>query len=329
VNFNYLQDDFNFMFSRYFNHDVSTAYNGPDAPCAPPFIQGTTGQTGGKVSNADNNCFVYIGGTQSQISNSNSKQGYSLTIPGQVGYNGFLDTLIDACQNLPGVCEPMQRYMCSECSRQDIAANPALISFCGCVAPTPPPNAFYSEKMSNYDPSCDPLCNRVDTVKLASASTGSATTCNANVCVMDAITINSISSTGVAPVFNQVCPACSDGAGNCICIIDATFETTIPSVKGNNGESLNDQATFNQYCPNSQCYISDPNTGLFVEVACNDRLPKTKGAANVTIPTWVFVVAIAVILFALIVIFAYKYASDNVPVYLKSSTKTFDMYEYV
>lgn len=325
TNFNYLRDDFAFMFSRYFNQDLGTAYvgstggtgaTGPDPLCNGDNNFPTLNQMNGKVSNADNNCNVYIGGTAYQISQTtNAAQGYRLTIPGQKGYNGFLDTLLNACQSLPGVCEPMQRYMCSECSRQDIAKNPALISFCGCVSPTPGATEFYNNAMSNFDPACDPLCNRIDTVKLASPDTGVADICNASVCVIDAVTINSISSTGTTPVFNQVCPSCANGNGNCICIIDATFENTIPSVKGNSGEIIDNNITFNQYCPNSQCYVANSDTGLFEQVQCSDTLPKSKGDAKVDIPLWVYGVAIGIIIFAILVMVAYKYAGSNVQVY--------------
>jgi hypothetical protein len=170
--------------------------------------------------------------------------------------------------------------------------------------------------MQNYSPACDPICNRIDTIKGANPTNGTPEACNANVCVMDAVSINSISSTGVVPTFNQVCPACADGQGNCICIIDATFDSTIPSVKGADGISLSTQARFNQYCPNSQCFIADPQTGIFQEVQCSDRLPKSESDAAVKIPTWVIIALIVLLIFFLIAIFAYKYQTENIAVYL-------------
>ncbi len=304
-NFYLVQDDFNFMFSRFFNQDENTAYIGPTGPCF-DITQSTSGQTGGKISNADNNCNVWIGNKNAMVT------------PGGAGvngsYNSFMDTLLSACKELPGACAQMQQYMCSECNRDEIVANPVLVKFCGCVAPTNNNNSFYNSSMTNFDPSCDPLCNRVDTVKLIDTTTGVQDLCNASVCVIDSVIINSISSTGVEPTFNQVCPACANGKGNCICIIDATFDSTITSIKGNDGTLIDNNIKFTQYCPNSQCFISDPQTGLFQQVECASKLPKGTGP-TATVPWWVIAAAIAVVIFALVIIFAYRYTIDNVKVY--------------
>jgi hypothetical protein len=212
--------------------------------------------------------------------------------------------------------------MCENCNREQIIYNPYLTKLCGCInaTETSSSNTFYNDSMQNYSPACDPICNRVDTIKSANPTNGSALVCNANVCVMDAVSINSISSTGVVPTFNQVCPACADGNGNCICIIDATFDSTIPSVKGADGLSLSTQARFSQYCPNSQCFIADPQTGIFQEVACLDTLPKNEASeAKVKIPTWVILSLIILLIFFILAIFAYKYQTENIPVYLVST----------
>jgi hypothetical protein len=309
-NFQAVQDDFNFMFSRYFNHDPTTQYQGATGPCDPTALgpaNGSTGQNGGKYSNADNNCNVYINGT------------YGVVPPGQKAYNGFLDTLFDACQNMPGVCSNMQNYMCKNCSRPQIYANPYLTNLCGCVPYIDTGNEFYNSTISNYDPTCDPLCNRLDTIKNVNLSTGRAQECNANVCVMDAVQINSITSTGVVPTFNQVCPACADGQNNCICIVDATFDSTIPSVKGVDGQSLDTAARFTQYCPNSQCYIKNPETNVFEPVECATTLPKGNEAHEVTVPIWVYIVALVIVIVAVLAIFAYKYKIQSNEVYLVSS----------
>ena len=316
-NFYLLQDDFTFMFSRYFNQDLSTGYQGPTGPCDKTLTYGisTSGQTGGKFSNADNNCNVYLHGPYPSGNPPSSYEGFKMVPSGQKGYNDMLDVLLKACQDLPGVCEPMQNYMCSECDRASIAANPSLIRFCGSVAPPPDASSFYNSTLSNFNPACDPLCNRIDTVKTADYTTGIAETCNASVCVIENVTINSISSTGTVPTFNQVCPACAGGQGNCICIIDATFEGTIPSMKGNNGETINNGIIFNQYCPNSQCYVNNPKTGAFEQVECLGTLPKGNVNTQVQIPIWVWIVIAFIIILAVVAIFAYRYSSTNPKVY--------------
>jgi hypothetical protein len=320
-NFIKVQEDFNFMFSRYFNADSSTQYFGhtgtnPNTdPCDPdnklptygctPLLEslGEWCQEEGKFSNADNNCNVWIGGVN------------TLTIPGKQGYNPFLDVLLDACYNIPGVCSQTQDYMCSTCDREQIYSNQTLIKFCGCSTGADTGDTFYNSDLQNFNSTCDPLCNRLDTIKYADPITGSTLQCNANVCVIDAVQINSISSSGISPTFNQVCPACADGQGNCICIIDASFTTTISSIQGENGEGpLNTQPKFNQYCPNSQCYLVDPATNQYMPVACSNQLPKGN-QPDVEIPWKFAIICLVILMIAILVIFAYKYQSDNIPIY--------------
>lgn len=314
-NFALVQEDFNFMFSRYFNHDASTRYGftGPTGatgtnPCddisLPTYgITGDFYQNVGKFSNADNNCNVYINGT------------YGITPPGQQGYNAFTDILFDACFNMPGVCSQTQEYMCNACDREQIYANTELIKFCGCSSVATTGDTFYNDTLQNFDPVCDPLCNRLDTIKYNNPVTGVTQKCNANVCVIDNVVINSIASNGIVPSFNQVCPACADGQGNCICVIDATFNTTIPAVKGENGEgALNTAPKFTQYCPNSQCFRINPQTNQYESVQCTDTLPKGT-SPDVVIP-WTFaIICLVVLIFFVLIILAYKYQSDNTPIY--------------
>jgi hypothetical protein len=315
-NFELVQEDFNFMFSRYFNQDSNTnigltgAGNNPCSGVYPAYItnvtNGATGsqyQKSGKFSNADNNCDVWINGK------------YTVDISGKVGYNGFLDTLLDACYNVPGACSQMQNYMCQNCTREQIFANPTVLKFCGCSVEATTGDTFYSDALQNFDPVCDPICNRIETIKNINPITGNINQCNANVCVIDNVTINSIASSGITPTFNQVCPACADGQGNCICVIDVTFDSTISSIQGESGEgSLNSQPKFTQYCPNSQCYVINPENNTYVPVECNSTLPKGNGP-DVEIP-WKFAI-ICLLLFVVFIlaILAYKYQSDNTPIY--------------
>jgi hypothetical protein len=295
---------------------ANTIYQGDTGPCLNPTIPtwlGSTGsQTGGKfppyTSTDVNNCNVSINGI------------YALTIPGQPGYNSFLDTLLDACEQIPGVCSQMQEYMCYNCDRQQIIANPYLTKFCGCssVPGTEAGNPFYNSTLQNFDPTCDPICNRIGTIKQVNPANGTIKQCNASVCVIDSVGINSIASTGVVPTFDQVCPSCADGQGNCICVIDATFDSTIPSIRGTaDGQALDNAASFTQYCPNSQCFVTNPMTGEYLEVKCSDRLPKSPN--QVKIPWWVWLIAGIILVVGILIVLSYKYQSDNIPIYLLSS----------
>jgi hypothetical protein len=323
-NFELVQEDFNFMFSRYFNQDSSTNIGMTGAgqnPCTLAYsdyinipTNGASGyqqQFSGRFSNADNNCDVWI------------KNQNTIDVPGKVGYNGFLDVLLDACYNIPGACSQMQNYMCNDCNREQIFANPAIHKFCGCSVEATTGDTFYNDTLQNFDPVCDPICNRIDTIKNINPITGVVNQCNANVCVIDNVTINSIASSGIVPTFTQVCPACADGQGNCICIIDATFNTTISSIQGENGEGgLNSQAKFTQYCPNSQCYIVNPENNQYIPVECSDQLPKGT-EPDIQIPWKFAIICLIILIFFIVAILAYKYQSDNTPIY-KLSTKYYN-----
>lgn len=254
---------------------------------------------------------VWIGSSFNLTENSND-----------VGYDPFIGTLLSACKAMPGVCEPIQSYMCNVCSRDQITTSNTFIKFCGCVAPADP-NVFYNDILKNYDPSCEPLCNNTLAIKNVNTTTGITEQCNANVCVMNNITINSVDTDfGQNPSFTQVCPSCADGTGNCVCIIDATF-SNINGVDDYNGNNINDLARFNQVCPDALCFIVDPETGQYVEKQCEDSLYDTKtgkllktideGPA-VKFPVWIAVIAGIFLLFIVLVFMAYKYQSDNIKV---------------
>jgi hypothetical protein len=55
--------------------------------------------------------------------------------------------------------------MCDSCSRQEIQSNKAIQTFCGCVAPSPGEDDFYNSSLKNFDPTCDPICNKGFTIK--------------------------------------------------------------------------------------------------------------------------------------------------------------------
>lgn len=322
VGLQFVQDDFSFLLSRYFNQDLSTSVTvtGPAGNLIPT----------GKATNiplvprrqlpfivAPNGIPIYpeiypntwIGGE------------YTLSIPGSPGYNPFLDVLLDACQQIPGACFPTQQYMCSECSRSQILENNAIQRFCGCVAPPTSQSDYYSDIIGNLAPACDPICNRIDTLKNVDPNTGYLLQCSANVCVIDNVIINSIDTQGATPTFTQVCPSCANGTGNCLCIIDSTFDNTVTSIQGTDGFPINTEARFTQYCPNSQCYENDPITGQYNQVQCTQNLTKKlierSGLAGPPIqyPWWTLLVFGLILIIAIIGIIAYKYQADNVRVY--------------
>lgn len=319
LGFQYVQEDIAFIFSRFFNHDSDTQLS----------ITSDNKRLTGKQSNiplvptALQPVYPYI------YDNTWIGASYNLTTPGSQGYDEFLVTLLDTCKSIPGACNLAQISMCDSCSRQEIFANKAVQTFCGCVAPSPGENDFYNSSLKNFDPTCDPICNKGFTIKNVDSATGLIKQCNANVCVIDNVAISSIETEGASPTFTQVCPACADGSGNCICIINATFETTISGILGSDGQSINTPAKFTQVCPNSQCYINNALTGELEQVACADSVSKKllekSGLAGppIIFPTWIIFVFVALLIIAILVIFAYKHQSENIQVYEYVSGRTY------
>lgn len=336
LGFQYVQEDMAFIFSRYFNHDPDTALS----------VSGTDKRLTGKQSNIPlvppqstippiqyclNSLLTPVGQPVYPCIYDNTWIGasYNLTTPGSQGYDDFLATLLDTCKSIPGACNLAQISMCDNCSPEEIFANKAVQTFCGCVAPSPGENDFYNSSLKNFDPTCDPICNKGFTIKNVDSATGLIKQCNANVCVIDNVAISSIETEGASPTFTQVCPACADGSGNCICIINATFETTISGILGSDGQSINTPAKFTQVCPNSQCYINNALTGTLEQVECADSISKKllekSGLAGppIIFPTWVIFVFVALLIIAILVIFAYKHQSENVQVYEYVSGRTY------
>jgi hypothetical protein len=337
LGFQYVQEDMAFIFSRFFNHDPDTAFSvsggsppkrltgkQSNIPLVPP-------QQGIPIQYCLNPLLTPLGQPIYPCIYDNTWIGasYNLTTPGNQGYDTFLATLLDTCKSIPGACNLAQISMCDSCSREEIFANKAVQTFCGCVAPSPGENDFYNSSLKNFDPTCDPICNKGFTIKNVDSATGLIKQCNANVCVIDNVAISSIETEGASPTFTQVCPACADGSGNCICIINATFETTISGILGSDGQSINTPAKFTQVCPNSQCYINNALTGELEQVACADSVSKKllekSGLAGppIVFPTWVIFVFVALLIIAILVIFAYKHQSENVQVYEYVSGRTY------
>jgi hypothetical protein len=319
LGFQYVQEDMAFIFSRYFNHDPDTQLSITGG--FPPK------RITGKQSNIPlvpiQPIYPYI------YDNTWIGTNYNLTTPGNQGYDEFLATLLDTCKSIPGACNLPQISMCDKCSREEIFANKAVQTFCGCVAPSPGENDFYNSSLKNFDPTCDPICNKGFTIKNVDSATGLLKQCNANVCVIDNVAINSIDTEGASPTFTQVCPACADGSGNCICIINATFDTTISGMLGADGQSINTPAKFTQICPNSQCYINNALTGTLEQVPCADSVSKKllakSGLAGppIKFPTWIIFAFIAILIIVILIIFAYKHQSENVQVYEYVSGRTY------
>ncbi len=258
----------------------------------------------------------------------------TLSNPKEFGYKPFFDTLLDACKSMPGVCEPVQSYMCNQCNRDQISGSNAFLTFCGCNSNASlTSNTFYSNTMSNFDPACDPLCTNSRAIQNVDTTTGITEQCNANVCVIDNVNIDAVDTTfGQLPSFTQVCPACADGTGNCVCIINSNF-SNISSIAGYDGNPINDYPRFLQVCPNAQCFATDPTTGLYQEIDCTQSLTNKSGqllsnvvkdiGTPVKFPLWIVVICGVLLFVIILVFFSYKYQSDNIQVYMTSKVPVY------
>jgi hypothetical protein len=258
----------------------------------------------------------------------------TLSNPKEFGYRPFLDLLLDACKSMPGVCEPVQSYMCNQCNRDQITSSNAFLTFCGCVSnPVLTNNTFYNNTMSNFDPACDPLCTNSKAIQNVDTTTGITDQCNANVCVIDNVSINAVNTTfGQLPSFTQVCPACADGTGNCVCIINANF-SNISSIAGYDGNPINDYPRFLQVCPNAQCFATNPATGIYEQTDCTGSLYNKQGqllsnvvkeiGTPVKFPVWIVVICGVLLFVIILVFFAYKYQTDNIQVYMTSKVPVY------
>lgn len=264
----------------------------------------------------------------------------TLSNPKEFGYKPFVDLLLDACKSMPGVCEPIQSYMCNQCNRDQITGSNAFLTFCGCNSnSTLTNNNFYNSTMSYYDPACDPLCTNSRAIQNVNTKTGITDQCNANVCVIDNVSINAVDTTfGQLPSFTQVCPACADGTGNCVCIINANFNN-INNIAGYDGNPINDYPRFLQVCPNAQCFVTDPTTGLLQEKDCINSLYSSKGqllsnvvkdiGTPVKFPIWIVVICGVLLFVIILVFFSYKYQTDNIQVYMTSKVPVYNQKSYI
>lgn len=339
-----------------FNYNVNyrsgyTLTTGSTAPPVSPFIFCPTNGTPGTITTPNNilpdpTILTYILNYQPMSGYYFQFEYYNpggdiwvgsvntLSNPKEFGYKPFLDTLLDACKSMPGVCEPVQSYMCNQCNRDQISGSNAFLTFCGCNSnASRTSNTFYSNTMSNFDPACDPLCTNSRAIQNVDTTTGITQQCNANVCVIDNVNIDAVDTTfGQLPSFTQVCPACADGTGNCVCIINSNF-SNISSIAGYDGNPINDYPRFLQVCPNAQCFATDPTTGLYQEIDCTQSLTNKSGqllsnvvkdiGTPVKFPLWIVVICGVLLFVIILVFFSYKYQSDNIQVYMTSKVPVY------
>lgn len=177
-------------------------------------------------------------------------------------------TMLNFCSiNAPqGVCDNILNQYCSEFTREDLIADPALQKICGChmstgsslPAPTPgttplklgdPPDYKTKRQGNQYlypvvGVPCDPICAHAGTVQSA------APPCAATICIMDNAAITLVNSSCENSVsISQVCGPNYDGSsGTGYCYMSESDINLINSTCGN--------AYISQNC--NSCFAFDP-----------------------------------------------------------------------
>ena len=173
---------------------------------------------------------------------------FTITNPNQPGYNSFQEILLQTCADIPGSCDDFLNNFCTNCSRETISNSSLYTRMCGCRAPNLP-------SVYNVSEPCDPLCNKSNSIYKINSITGNANICEADVCVIDDININSVNSNVSGNIiFSQLCNSCKN---QCNCIISSVNLNNLLQNVG-----LTNETQFNMSCASGTCYTRDSNDNL-------------------------------------------------------------------
>lgn len=247
----------------------------------------------------------YIKIYDNYITGSLTNVKHNITIPGLPGYDILQEAILDACNKLPGTCIPASnKYVVLGSqiqnnnigyTRLDLSNNQGLLNFYGCVSPALTEPISAANNLTN-DKQCDPLCNRINTIKLYDDN-ANLLECNKSVCIIDQITINAVDTSTGNINFNQVCNNCGDIG--CICIISGVDINKLWSNIPN--------ANFSQDCgAKSLCYQTDDNNNL-VPVNCNDTIVNN----NTSEVNYKYLYILIGILVFIFIIFIYLYIKNS------------------
>jgi hypothetical protein len=242
----------------------------------------------------------------------------SLTNPGiadialyqEPNYQQQQTSIVNACVQVPGICDLPAKTMCANCSRKDLASNPDLLSLCGCQASTTDP--LDVRIYGTISPPCDPLCAMAKVSQTVNLTNGVQVECTDAVCVMDNISVSAARSEVGGVSFTQVCPACEALKGadiGCKCIVDVSIPGIINTV------GISGSTTFRQYCPNALCLLLNSTTQQLEPIPCSTYVQ----SANTTvipkiypIPMWVWYSVGIIFILGMLVLFSALYAGHNI-----------------
>jgi hypothetical protein len=104
------------------------------------------------------------------------------------------------------------------------------------------------------------------------------------------------------PTINQICPQCSEGNSQCLCIVDTTLPGLLNKINNKDGtNNLNNPGVFNQYCPNATCIQYNLVKGINEVVDClnNKVLEKDKLSNYFSFNSIIFIICVIGVLFLL------------------------------
>ena len=190
---------------------------------------------------------MYLFGKTNGIYNNCLKNGVSsyFTLdhyPASTGVNWKY--LLNTCGNIKDG-ETIYKY-----NTVDLYDNINLRSWCGCFTNPIKYKNNVKPALPTFPNQCMPTCVVPEAVKLInetgdSGDIGNILQCEANICVIDDITIQTFESSGGPITFNQICTGCVNSGNPCICIVQEDID---------GGRIGNIKVNFNQVCPRSICF---------------------------------------------------------------------------
>lgn len=198
----------------------------------------------------------------------NSKDAVHDTVQNYYNNSGFDPTnpfwttyAPEMCKSQPGACDDTLSDLCTSYTPRDVVEADVIQKLCGCFLP----DKYYSTpKLASGHPGrgCAPMCVFPDAIQ------GAEDTCdNANICIMDDITIDLIKSKGKDITFDTVCGTSHTPKRLCY----------FANIDIEDNQSSLDAIDYQNNCSN--CYTFDPSNPdvLPVAVDCKSGKPPNPG----------------------------------------------------
>lgn len=184
-------------------------------------------------------------------------------------YCSIQETIADVCKNsyTAPLCSDYLDEACKPYTRGNVVMRRVLSDLCGCRVPPDKTFLKFTKKAN-----CDPMCNRVGVAQRVDMNTGIEDSCNANICVINDVTLK-LYSTDVegGVLLNQICGHC--GKDGCTCIVSGTSISNVLS-------KSKLPVVFSQFCSgNSVCIQRDPSGGPDKVSDCTDALDRARKEA--------------------------------------------------